>query len=256
MLQRTSTGIAYDAAGHGPVVLLLHAGIADHRMWDAVAELLVATHTVIRPDLRGFGASPAPDRSFRSVDDVRDVLDAAGAASATVVGNSFGGRVALALAATYPARVERLVMLAASIPGWEWSKEAVEADAAEGRALAAGDLATAIRVNEDLWVRGPRREWDDHLRATAERLAGPLRTSLVNMAEISEFDETPDSVVLEELSTPTVVGVGLLDLPDFVGMAHELARRIPGATLVEFPQAAHLVPLEEPERVAAIVFRR
>ncbi len=95
MLQRTSSGIAYDVTGHGPPVLLLHAGIGDHRMWDAVADLLVATRTVVRPDLRGFGASPAPDRPFRHIDDVRDVLVAAGFVSAAVVGNSFGGRVAL-----------------------------------------------------------------------------------------------------------------------------------------------------------------
>jgi pimeloyl-ACP methyl ester carboxylesterase len=253
MLQRTPTGIAYDVAGHGPAVLLLHAGIADHRMWDEVADLLVATHTVIRPDLRGFGASPVPDRPFRHVDDVRDVLVAAGVASATVAGNSFGGRVALALAAAHPSRVERLVVLAASIDGWDWSTEATEADAAEERALADGDLATAMRINEDIWVRGPRRQWTDRLRRIADRLAGPLRTALVNMAETSKFAEPDDPFVLAELATPTTVGVGLLDLPDFVGMAHELARQIPGATLVEFAEAAHLLPLEEPERIGALI---
>jgi pimeloyl-ACP methyl ester carboxylesterase len=253
MLQRTPTGIAYDVAGHGPAVLLLHAGIADHRMWDEVADLLVATHTVVRPDLRGFGASAVPDRPFRHVDDVREVLDAAGVTSATVAGNSFGGRVALALAGAHPSRVERLVVLAASIDDWDWSAEAAEADAAEERALAGGDLATAIRINEDIWLRGPRREWSDQLRAIADRLAGPLRTALVNMAETSQFAEPDHPLVLAELSTSTTVGVGLLDLPDFVGMAHELARRILGATLVEFAEAAHLLPLEEPARVAALI---
>lgn len=253
MLQRTPTGIAYDVAGHGPAVLLLHAGIADHRMWDEVAGLLVATHTVVRPDLRGFGASPVPDRQFRHVDDVRDVLDAAGVTSATVAGNSFGGRVALALAGAHPSRVERLVVLAASIDDWEWSAEAAEVDAAEDRALADRDLAAAARLNEDIWVRGPRREWSDQLRALADGLARPLRTALLNMAETSQFAEPDHPFVLAELSTPTTVGVGLLDLPDFVGMAHQMARQIPGATLVEFADAAHLLPIEEPARVAALI---
>jgi pimeloyl-ACP methyl ester carboxylesterase len=253
MLQRTPTGIAYDVAGHGPALLLLHAGIADHRMWDEVADLLVPTHTVVRPDLRGFGASPAPDRPFRHVDDVREVLDAAGVTSATVVGNSFGGRVALSLAGTYPSRVERLIILAASIDDWTWSADATEADAAEERALADSDIATAMRINEDIWVRGPRREWSDQLRAIADRLAGPLRTALGNMAETSKFAKADHPSVLAELSTPTTVGVGLLDLPDFIAMAHELARRIPGAEFVEIAGAAHLLPLEEPARVAALI---
>lgn len=251
MLQRTPSGIAYDVAGHGPAVLLLHAGIADHRMWDEVAELLVATHTVVRPDLRGFGASPVPDRPFRPVDDVRDVLVAAGFVSATVAGNSFGGRVALEFAATHPSRVDKLVVLAASIDDWDWSSEATAADAAEERALADGDLATAMRINEDVWVRGPRREWNDELRAIADRLAGPLRTSLVNLAEGGKFAEHDDSPAT--VNAPTIIGVGRLDLPDFVGMARELARRIPGARLVEFAEAAHLLPLEEPQRVAALI---
>jgi pimeloyl-ACP methyl ester carboxylesterase len=253
MLQRTPTGIAFDLAGYGPAVLLLHAGIADHRMWDEVADRLVATHTVVRPDLRGFGASSVPDRPFRHVDDVRDVLVAAGVARATVVGNSFGGRVALSLAGAHPSRVERLIVLAASIDDWDWSEEASAADAAEERALTDGDFAAAMRINEDIWVRGPRREWTQRLRAIADRLAGPLRTALVNMAETSRFATSDDLLVLAELSPPTVVGVGLLDLPDFVGMAHELVRRIPGARLVEFAEAAHLLPLEDPERVAALI---
>jgi pimeloyl-ACP methyl ester carboxylesterase len=251
MLQRTPSGIAYDVAGHGPAVLLLHAGIADHRMWDEVAELLMAAHTVVRPDLRGFGASPAPDRPFRHIDDVRDVLVAAGVVSATVAGNSFGGRVALDFAGAHPGRVERLVVLATSIDDWDWSAEATAFDAAEERALADGDLATAMRLNEDVWVRGPRREWNGELRAIADRLTVPLRTSLVNAAESGKFAE-PSGAALPT-SIPTTVVVGLLDLPDFVGMGHELVRRIPGARLVEFAEAAHLLPLEEPQRVAALI---
>ena len=89
--------------------------------------------------------------------------------------------------------------------------------------------------------------------AIADRLAGPLRTALVNLAETSQFAEPDHPLVPAELPTSTTVGVGLLDLPDFIGMAHELARRIPGATLVEFAEAAHLLPLEEPARVAALI---
>lgn len=58
--------LSYTVAGEGPPVVLVHAGVADHRMWDAVVPALAERHTVIRYDLRGFGESaPRPVRSAR-----------------------------------------------------------------------------------------------------------------------------------------------------------------------------------------------
>ena len=70
-------------------------------------DALSAEHRVVRPDLRGFGESPLPGGPFSHVEDVRALLDHLGVERAAVVGNSFGGRVALDFALAHPERVRR-----------------------------------------------------------------------------------------------------------------------------------------------------
>jgi 3-oxoadipate enol-lactonase len=90
---RTTAGIAYDRAGPRsdlPVVLL-HAGIADRRMWDPLWSALAVEHDVVRLDLRGFGESTTRPRGMLSpVDDVLDTLAEVGIDRSHLVGASFG----------------------------------------------------------------------------------------------------------------------------------------------------------------------
>lgn len=106
-------------AGHGQPVLMLH-GITDSgRCWGRLADALVARgHGVLCPDQRGHGASDAPTRGYATHDYVADalaMLDACGIANATVIGHSFGGRIAFNLAAQAPERVSRLILLDPSV---------------------------------------------------------------------------------------------------------------------------------------------
>src|SRR4051812_10534258 len=92
--------------GSGPAVVLLHAGVADLRMWDHPAAALVGDHRVVRCDLRGFGQSPlAPDASYSDAEDVIGLLDELGVDSFALVGSSHGGGVALQVASAIPERV-------------------------------------------------------------------------------------------------------------------------------------------------------
>ena len=89
--------------------LLLHAGIADSRMWhDQQTPLGAAGFDVLAPDLRGFGERPMGSEPFSHARDVEALLDG----PTVVVGSSLGGRVALELAVLRPDLVERLVLIA------------------------------------------------------------------------------------------------------------------------------------------------
>ena len=132
-------------------VLLLHAGIADRRMWAPQVEALEAAgHRVTAPDLPGYGETPLEPGTIAYVDHVAALLDA----PAAVVGCSFGGSVALELALARPELVERLVLVGSSIRGWEWSEAAEAGFAAEEALLEAGDVAGAARQQAELWL-GP-----------------------------------------------------------------------------------------------------
>jgi pimeloyl-ACP methyl ester carboxylesterase len=245
--------LCYETAGEGPPVVLVHAGVADHRMWDAVVPSLAEVHTVIRYDLRGFGESAVPAGPFREADDLRRLLDHLGHERVRLVGASWGGRVAVDFTLTHPDRVHSLAILAAPWPRYPWSAEMIAYDEAETAALDAGDLDAAVRVNLDMWLRGPARGWDDVADELAERLRGPLRTSLVNQAVVGQHSQGPVTGDLAAVSVPTLVGVGKLDVTDFQDIARRYASAIPGAHLVEFATAAHLIALDAPAELSAVL---
>ncbi|HEU4421657.1 MAG TPA: alpha/beta hydrolase [Pilimelia sp.] len=234
--------------------MLLHSGVSDHAMWDGVAPVLARSHTVVRYDLRGYGSSSPPTAGFRHTDDLVDLLTHLGISEAALVGNSLGGRVALDLAWAMPATVTRLVLLAPPLGGWKWSAPFRDYIAAEEAALDAGDIDGALRINLDMWIRGPARPWSQALRALADRVAGPMRISLINQQAIEgqHLDERtpPAAEHLAEVRQPTLVGVGDQDVADFIAIAEHLAATIPAARAVRFAGAGHLIPLERPGEVA------
>ena len=103
----TPSGIAYDRGGPpgATPVVLLHAGVADRRMWDPQWAALTAARDAVRLDLRGFGESDRPPvGALDPVGDVLDTLDHLGVTACHLVGSSFGAGVAVEVALTRPAR--------------------------------------------------------------------------------------------------------------------------------------------------------
>jgi len=248
-------GLSVTIDGSGPPVVLLHAGVADHRTFDAVAAALAAHHTVVRPDLRGFGASAPPEAGFRHRDDVIAVLDRLGLDRAALAGNSLGGHVALEVATHRPDRVSHLALLAPPLGGWPWTAAMTGYADAEAALLDAGDLDGAVALNQDQWVRGPHRDWTPALRDLASRVAGAMRTALAHQraTEERELDDDGPSPadLLDRLTMPTLVAVGTHDVPDFRSIARHLADRIPYARFVPIDGAGHLLPAEHPAAVTA-----
>ena len=155
----------HEIAGSGPAVLLLHAAVGDSRIWDPQFEALAGEFTVIRCDLPGFGRSPLPDEPCVDADEVAAVLEATGTARAAVVGNSFGGLVALQLAARHPDRVERLVLFAPSYDPDPDEKLAAYA-AEEERLFDSGDYDAFVELNVRTWVQPGVA--DEHRRLVRE----------------------------------------------------------------------------------------
>lgn len=107
-------GVGYRMAGDGPVLLLIHGIAGSSAAWREVMPVLAERYTVIAPDLIGHGhsAKPLGDYSLGAyASGMRDLLGALGVDRATVVGQSFGGGVALQLAYQHPECVERLVLV-------------------------------------------------------------------------------------------------------------------------------------------------
>jgi pimeloyl-ACP methyl ester carboxylesterase len=112
--------------GKGPAVVLLHGFADTGDMWAPLAAVLVKDHTVIVPDLRGMGLSDHPDTGYTKKNqavDIAGVMDALKVQQAALVTHDIGDMVGYALAAQYPARITRWVVIDAPLPGiGDWDK--------------------------------------------------------------------------------------------------------------------------------------
>ncbi|MGA5062950.1 alpha/beta fold hydrolase [Streptomyces exfoliatus] len=238
--------LSHDTAGTGTSnVLLLHSGVCDRRMWDAQFHALAeAGHRVVRCDLRGFGESPM-DAAHTHADDVRDLLDHLGIERAVVVGSSFGGRVALELAARHPGHVSALALLASGTPVMQPSDELRAWGAREDAMIEAGDLEGAVELNVDTWL-GP--EAGEDARALVREMQ--RHAFEVQLAAPEECHPVNPGVTTEEIAgidVPALVVSGAHDVRDFQAVADDLARLLPAARRVDLDWAGHLPALERPE---------
>ena len=105
-------------------MILLHGYAENSHMWRPLMTELAKTHTVIAPDLRGFGQSSKPDGGYDKktmAQDVHALAIALGHRRIQIVGHDIGLMVAYAYAAQYPTEVERIALMDAFLPGvGEW----------------------------------------------------------------------------------------------------------------------------------------
>jgi pimeloyl-ACP methyl ester carboxylesterase len=110
----------YLIAGKGDPILLLHGYAETSRMWLPLIAKLASNHTVVAPDLRGFGQSSAPPDGYTKAAMARDIhalMVKLGYPKVRLVGHDIGLMVAYAYAAQYPAEVDRIVLMDAFLPG-------------------------------------------------------------------------------------------------------------------------------------------
>lgn len=239
-----------DVTGDGAPLVCLHAGVADRRIWEDTAALLGRHYRVYAYDRRGFGETTYSPEPFSHVTDLGAVVDRTEAESVVMIGNSQGGRIALDYALGHPERVGALVLVAPAISGSPMPEDVpawiLDLDESAEAAWESGDLAEANRLEAHLWLDGPG--------ATEGRVGGDERALFLDMngrvlaapdpgeeiEPLSAWDRVAD------LTVPTLVLFGDLDLEYLGSNAEELAARAGDARFVLLEGVAHLPMLEAP----------
>ena len=243
-------------SGAGEPLLLIHAGVADSRMFKPQLAAFEARYRVIRFDMRGFGRSNLPPGQFSNIADVGGLLDHLGVAQAHMLGVSFGGLVALDFALAHPDRVKSLILGAPSISGEAPSERIRQFWSEEEALLEAGDLAGATEVNLRLWVDGPQRTPEQVDPAVREQVRA-MQMHIFQIPvpdDLEELSPEPSAIErLAEVKLPTLIIVGSLDLPEKVASAERLATEIGNARYAVIEGAAHMMNMEKPAEFNQLV---
>ena len=240
--------LAYEVTGDDPTVVLVHAGIADSRMWDAQWTSFSRSHRVVRYDMRGYGRSPLPPGPYSDGRDLVGILEEVGPAA--VVGVSMGGRVALEATVARPELVRALVLVGAAGPDHDWSAEMQAFDAEEEALADRGDAEAYADANIRFWLDAgrPPAAIDPDVRELVRAMI--LRGfELQTSAGAAEGEGLVPDVGrrLGEVRVPVLVVVGADDVADMHAIADTFERELPNAERATVPGAAHLPPLERPD---------
>lgn len=235
--------VHYWRGGRGAPLVFVHGfGTEAAVNWYAQLGTFASDFDVLAPDLPGFGASerlPATNCIALQVRSLRTLLDDLGLARVTLVGHSMGGWISLAFAATYPERVERLVVVDAA--GLRF-----EPDMTLERALLPAtidDVRLLIRANFQRPPRLPVFVLRDLLRV-ARRDAVPREELLRRLVYGDEhLDER-----LGSIAASTLVVWGAADPLTPLALGERIAASIPMAELTVFEDCAHSPNVEQPER--------
>lgn len=239
--------IAYQRAGSGPSLVLLHGFISDSRVWQPQIDDLSRDFDVIAWDCPGCGRSSDPPEEFSMAefaDCLAGLLDDADVSSAHLLGLSWGGTLIMEFHRRYPERV-RSAILAATYAGWTGS---LGPEAAEER------LKRSLAESEK-----PADEWIPQWVPEAFSSAAP--TELLNeySAIMSDFHPvgframsravTPDfRDALSLIKAPSLLIWGDDDSRSPLSNAEMIRDHVPGTQLVLIPGAGHASSFEQPER--------
>jgi len=238
--------VACHISGDGPPLVLLHSLLADRSSFDLVAGTLSKRFRVMLPALPGFGRSPAVDGGLEAVADriAAAITDFADGQTVRLLGNGYGGFVALLVVIRHPDLVGRLVLADAGAAFSEPGREAF-------RGMARGAAAKGLEAIADTAMR--RLFAPDFHAANPELVAERRRiflesdTAVIIAAceALAALDLRP---ALAEVRIPVLAVVGEQDEATPLAMSREVVAGLPNATLTILEGLAHVPQLQAPDR--------
>jgi 3-oxoadipate enol-lactonase len=240
--------VAYDDAGRGPVVVLLHGFPFDRSMWRAQSERLAGSFRVVAPDLRGHGGTSTtgePSTMEEMAEDLAALLDELNVPRAVVCGLSMGGYVALAFYRAHPERVRALV-LADTRPQADAEEARRTREETARRALGEGMEPIADAMLPKLLSPRTRERAPEVVERLRAMMTGvsPRGAAAALRGMALRRDQTD---TLSKIDVSTLVVVGSDDVITPPSDAEAMHQRVGSSRLVVIEGAGHVSNLERPD---------
>jgi pimeloyl-ACP methyl ester carboxylesterase len=246
MVEVDGLQIAYERAGSGPALVLLHGYVGDGvTTWRRQLDGLSDEFTVVAWDAPGAGGSTDPPERFGLdgyADSLAGFLEKLGLDAARVAGLSFGGILALALQRRHSARSNALI-LASAYAGWAGSlpSDVVEQRLRQALALADGTSDAFVdALLPTMFSKTMPRETMDDFRASMEAFHPRGFRAMARASAEDVRDALP------HIHVPTLLVYGDRDVRAPLTVADTLQTAISNSRLVVLPDAGHLCNIEAP----------
>jgi pimeloyl-ACP methyl ester carboxylesterase len=251
----------YEMAGEGPFLVLVHAGIADRRMWDAQFNVLARDYRVLRYDMRGFGKSRMTSAAFSRRGDLLLLLETLDLTSVHLMGCSMGGGAVIDLALEHPERIASLILVSSAVGGYAYTAPPPASVLELIDALKRRDFDRAAELQVRIWADGPKRASGAANKKIRDLVREMSRDALTLQAEflsdtgfvMEEPMSPPAFSRLDRIRVPVLVIAGDCDDDTNLEIARALAEKIAGATLSIISGAAHLPNMEKPDEFNRMV---
>jgi len=247
LIGNVSLNIEERGAGNLALVFLHYWG-GTHRTWSKVAAELQSAYRVVSYDMRGWGESGVAEDGYSITalaDEAAALIQYLGLSNYVLIGHSMGGKVAQLVASRNPQGLFALILVAPAIP----SPSHLPEEEKQQQIHAYDNRETVLQTIAFLSAQTPDPETveqilQDSLSGTPDaKLAWPTFAMLEDI-----------SSEVSKISVPTLVLAGELDHLDSVEQhRREVIARIPGARLNIIPHSGHLLPIDEPVRLARAI---
>lgn len=244
--------IFYEAAGQGPVMIMIHDGLLHRETWNAQFAVFAKHYRVVRWDRRGYGRSSKPTTPFSQLDDLFAVVKGLKVERATLMGCSAGGLLAIHFALDHPQTVTALVLVGPIVTGLGFSEHFMK----RGNRGQPGFDATVEQrieywVSKDPWIMAPeslnaRQKLKTLLTANLQDLDGRGQ-------QLARWPDQPALARLSQIKVPTLIVVGESDIPDVHAHVGAIQAGIAGTKRMILSHSGHLPHIEVPDAFNEVV---
>ncbi len=242
----------FEVAGQGHPLILIHAGVADSRMWDDQFDTLATQYRVIRYDLRGHGRSRAEDVTFSHHQDLYDILRHLGVEHTYLCGVSAGGALAIDFALEHPETVDAIIPVASGLSGYAGGHQQTEVEKRlfeeYQKASEHQDFARLADLAVEVWVDGPG-QLPNRVDPRIRKRVGEMSANNFSVRPVGWKPQPLDPPAIGRLSAirvSTLIIVGDLDVSGIQAIGNLLEQGIRGARKIVVLGTAHMLTMEKP----------